>query len=154
MLKEIAPNVSGGEHVRWKLNVFKHAANGITDFCPCQLCIPFNSNDPLYRQLLDLRHYEFIDIMNGPISSELPPTFPLAMCFVCNWPMIFGVWFHWLGSKHFQQKWNLWLLIPTKSSDYLTYFTLDKDNFKARCKLRPDHKRNVFSFSNTNKFWT
>ena len=37
------------------------------------------------------------------------------------------------------------------SSDYLKYFTLDKDNFKARCKLCPDHKRNVFSFSKSSK---
>ena len=81
VLKEIVPNPSGGENVRGKLNVFKHAANGITDFCPCQPCIPFNSNDPLYRQLLDLLHYEFIDIMNGPISSELPPTFPISNVF-------------------------------------------------------------------------
>ena len=161
MLKEIVPNPSGGENVRGKLHIFKHTVNGITDFSPCQPCVPFNSNDPLYQQLLNLLHYQFIDIMNGhlpmvhvheiilsfqvsfklgnkcrivtnprqfhptihlapeireiclyfggepPISSELPPMYPIgAMCFFCNWPMIFGVWFHWLGSTHFQKKWK------------------------------------------------
>ena len=64
-----------------KLNVFKHVANGITVFCPCQPCIPFNSNDPLYRQLLNMLHYELIAIMNGSISSQLPPMLPISNVF-------------------------------------------------------------------------
>ena len=42
-------------------------------------------------------------------------------------------------------------IIPTMSSDYLKYFTLDKANLKARCKLCSDQTKNIFSFSKSSK---